>query len=529
VHESSLAQLLSFLVIKKLKTIHFMAVIGDLIKRALDITGKIISDPQPVEAQEKVLRALLEKAKYTAFGKAYQFSKILESDDIIATYQKYVPVHDYDKIKSDWWHYLLEGHQNVTWPGGQQYFAISSGTTSSNKHIPVTDDMLSCIRNAGISEITNISAFDLPGEFFTKQILMLGSSTNLVENNDFKEGEISGISASNLPSWFNGFYKPGSEIASINDFDEKIRAIAEKAPEWDIGCLSGIPAWIELMLKEIIHYHKLENIHQIWPNLTVYTTGGVAFEPYRKSLEKLLARPLIYIDTYLASEGFLAIQKRPDTTSMALFPDNGIFYEFVPFNSENVDENGLVRPGGVVHALADAQEGLEYVLLISTVSGAWRYMIGDTVVITDKARAEIKITGRTKHYLNVAGEQLSVNQMNDGLAVLEQQYDVAIKEYIAATVHENDQYILKWFVGCERSLDKIDVADTLDAALKERSKNYAVARTRALKTVKVELIPEDIFYQWSQETKKKGGQIKIPRVMKQEDFEQFSSFVASRL
>ncbi|HEV7381644.1 MAG TPA: GH3 auxin-responsive promoter family protein [Dyadobacter sp.] len=506
-----------------------MAVIGDLIKKALDLTGKIISEPEIMEAQENVLRKLLEKAKYTAFGKAYHFSDILESTDIIAEFQTKVPVHDYDKINADWWQYLLKGHQNVTWPGGQQYFAISSGTTSSNKHIPVTEDMLVCIRNAGISEITNISAFDLPGEFFTKQILMLGSSTSLIQNHDFLEGEISGISASNLPSWFNGFYKPGSEIASITDFDEKIKAIAEQAPSWDIGCLSGIPAWIELMLKEIIRYHNLDNIHQIWPNLMVYTTGGVAFEPYRKSLEKLFAHPLVYIDTYLASEGFIAIQKRPDTSAMALFPDNGIFYEFAPFTPENVDENGLVKDDGVVFSLAEAEENVEYVLLISTVSGAWRYMIGDTVVITDKARGEIKITGRTKHYLNVAGEQLSVTQMNEGLAVLEQHYDVAIKEYVAATVHENDQFVLKWFVGCDKQLDQRKVADTLDAALKERSKNYAVARTRALKNVKVDIIPESLFYQWSQETKKKGGQVKIPRVMKQDDFEEFNLFVSRNL
>ncbi|REA58086.1 GH3 auxin-responsive promoter [Dyadobacter luteus] len=506
-----------------------MAVIGDLIKKALDITGKIISEPEATEAQQNVLRKLLEKAKFTAFGKAYHFAEILEHPNLISEFQNRVPVHDYDKLNTEWWHYLLKGHQNVTWPGGQQYFAISSGTTSSNKHIPVTDDMLTCIRNAGISEITNISAFDLPGEFFTKQILMLGSSTSLIHKDDFLEGEISGISASNLPTWFNGFYKPGPEIASMSDFDQKITAIAEQAPDWDIGCLSGIPAWIELMLKEIIRYHKLENIHQIWPNLMVYTTGGVAFEPYRKSLEKLFAHPLIYIDTYLASEGFIAIQKRPDTSAMALFPDNGIFYEFVPFTPENVDENGLVRENATVHALADAEEDIEYVLLISTVSGTWRYMIGDTVIITDKARSEIKITGRTKHYLNVAGEQLSVTQMNEGLAVLEQHYDVSIKEYVASTVHENDQYILKWYVGCDKIPDRQKVADTLDAALKERSKNYAVARTRALKGVQVELIPEQLFYQWSQETKKKGGQVKIPRVMKQEDFEEFGLFVSRNI
>ncbi len=506
-----------------------MAVIGELIKKAIEFTGMIMPDPDPAKVQEKLLREMLEKAKYTAFGKAYQFSELLESEDIIRAFQEKVPVHDYDKMHDDWWHYLLEGHQNVTWPGGQDYFALSSGTTSHSKHIPVTDDMLASIRKAGMLEIANMGAFDLPGDFFTKQILMLGSSTKLIEKDDHKEGEISGISASNLPGWFGGFYKPGREIADITDWDERVKKIAEQAADWDIGCISGIPAWIELMLKEIIAHHKLNNIHEIWPNLAVYTTGGVAFEPYRKSMEKLLAHPLVYIDTYLASEGFIAIQKRPGTEAMALFPDNGIFYEFVPFDAENVDEDGLVKPGAKVFSIADASENVNYVLLISTVSGAWRYMIGDTVTITDKERAEIKITGRTKHYLNVVGSQLSVNQMNDGLRVIEQEYDVVVKEFIVAAVHRNDEYIHKWYLSCDKSPDKVKVAESLDKTLSENNKNYQVARGKALKGVEVELIPEEIFYKWSEETKKLGGQVKIPRVMKEEEFLEFGKFVDSCL
>jgi hypothetical protein len=506
-----------------------MAVIGELIKKAIDLTGIITSDPDPFEAQEKVLRNLLETARPTAFGKAYGFSELLQSDDIMAAFQNKVPVHDYDRMFSEWWHYLLEGHQNVTWPGGQEYFALSSGTTSNSKYIPVTDDMLNAIRKAGISEITNINAFNLPGQFFTKQILMLGSSTSLIQKDDHQEGEISGISASNLPGWFGGFYKPGREIADIEDWDERVKKIAEEAPNWDIGCISGIPAWVELMLKEIISHNKLANIHEIWPNLMVYTTGGVAFEPYRKSLEQLFARPLVYIDTYLASEGFIAIQKRPDTHSMALFPDNGIFYEFVSFDEDHVDENGLVKPGAKVLSLAAAEENVEYVLLISTVSGAWRYMIGDTVQITDKSKAEIKITGRTKHFLNVVGSQLSVNQMNDALRVIEQEYDVVIKEFIVAAVHRGDDYIHKWFLSCDKFPDNAMVAAALDKTLRENNKNYNVARGRALKGVETELIPEEIFYKWSEDTKKLGGQVKIPRVMKEEEFLKFEAFVRQHL
>ena len=506
-----------------------MAVIGELIKKAIDLSGYIISNRDPVKEQQEVLKNLLEKAKLTAFGKAYKFGEILKSDNLVSSFQQNVPVHDYDKMNADWWHYLLEGHQNVTWPGGQKYFALSSGTTSHSKHIPVTDDMVDAIRKSGTQEIMNLKAFNLPADFFEKQILMLGSSTNLIEKDDHLEGEISGISASNIPGWFSGYYKPGREIADIKDWDERVKKIAEQAADWDIGCLSGIPAWIELMLKEIIQYHKLNNIHEIWPNLQVYTTGGVAFEPYKKSLEKLFAHPLIYIDTYLASEGFIAIQNRPDTTSMALFTNSGIFFEFVPMQGGNIDEDGLVKPDAEILPLERAEENVEYVLLISTVSGAWRYMIGDTVTITDKSRAEIRITGRTKHYLNVVGEQLSVNQMNDALRVLEKEYDVVMTEFITAAVYRNEEFILKWYISSDKFPDLVKVAESLDRALQESNKNYKVARGKALKGIEVVLIPETAFYKWSEETKKLGGQVKIPRVMKENDFLEFEAFVSQNL
>ena len=376
-----------------------------------------------------------------------------------------------------------------------------------------------------MQQVLSLKNFDLPTDFFEKQILMLGSSTALMEQVDHFEGEISGISAANIPGWFGKFYKPGAEIASIENWDEKVKRIAKEAPGWDIGSISGIPSWVELMLKEIINYNNLNTIHDIWPNLHVYTSGGVAFEPYRKSMEKLLARPLIYIDTYLASEGYLATQKRPDTNSMALIVNNGVFFEFVPFVEENIDEEGRVKPGVKVLTLEQAAENTEYVLLISTVSGAWRYMIGDTVMITDKGKSEIKISGRTKHYLNVVGEQLSVQKMNMAIEKLEDVFNMEIKEFVASTVFENEEYIMKWILGTDKDIDIVKAAEVIDAELCDNNKNYKVARTKALKGVEVEVIPVEQFYSWSEEFKKLGGQAKIPRVMKEEAFNEFRDYV----
>jgi hypothetical protein len=502
-----------------------MAILGEVIKKAIDISGFITGDSDPAKAQHKELLELIENAKHTAFGLKYKFGEILESADPVRAFQENVPIYDYDGIYAEWWHYLLEGHQNVTWPGGQDYFALSSGTTSNKKYIPVTPDMIKAIKKAGMQQVASLTNFDLPGNFFEKDILMLGSSTSLIKAEDHQEGEISGISAANIPGWFGRFYKPGAEIAAIADWDEKVRRIAEEAPKWDVGSISGIPSWVELMLKEIIRYHKLNNIHDIWPNLKVYTSGGVAFEPYRNSLEKLLAHPLIYIDTYLASEGYLATQKRPDTDAMALIIDNGVFFEFVPFDEENIDEEGRVKQEAPVVTLEQVEEGKDYVLLISTVSGAWRYMIGDTVVITDKKRSEIKISGRTKHYLNVVGEQLSIQKMNLAIQRLEEVFDIAIKEFTAATVFQNEEYILKFVIGTDKEIDPEKAANMVDDELSNNNKNYKVARTKALKRVELEVVPLAKFYKWSEEFKKLGGQAKIPRVMKEDAFNEFLEYV----
>jgi hypothetical protein len=389
--------------------------------------------------------------------------------------------------------------------------------------------MLQAIRSTGILQILSLSEFNLPPSFFEKQIMMLGSSTHLIEKDGHLEGEISGISASNIPFWFEIYYKPGKEISAIDDWDQRIERIAEKARDWDIGSLSGIPAWIELMLKRVIEYHQVANIHEIWPNLAVYTSGGVALEPYLKSLEKLLAHPLIYIDTYLASEGFLAYQSRPDTKSMKLSLENGIYFEFVPFEEKNMREDGTVHPDAEVLGIGEVQEYQNYVLLISTVSGAWRYMIGDTVQFTDKARCEIEITGRTKFFLNVVGSQLSVHQMEKGILHLNETFDLDIKEFIVAAVQRNGEYIHHWYLGCDQcDKDQQQVATALDAHLAEHNKNYKVARSKALKDVEVTIIPADVFYDWSEATKQKGGQVKIPRVMKEEAFLEWEEFVQSR-
>ncbi|MFD2034845.1 GH3 auxin-responsive promoter family protein [Belliella marina] len=506
-----------------------MPIIGEIIKRSVETVDKIFTNPDPKEAQQKALETLLSKAKDTAFGKYHQFERILKSSNVREEFAKEVPYFDYDQLRKEWWQKVIDGGEDITWPGKVKFFAVSSGTTSTKKHIPVTDDMLQSIRRAGMQQIKGVADFDLPAEFFEKEILMFGSSTNLKEVNGHLEGEISGISASQIPFWFEGFYRPGKEISAIDDWDKRVEELAKESANWDIGAISGIPSWIELMIKKVIEYNNAKTIHDVWPNFQVYTSGGVAFEPYRKSFEKLCGKEITIIDTYLASEGYIATQLRKETDSMALITDNGIYFEFVPFVPENMNDDGSVSQKAESVRIEDVEEGVDYVLVISTVSGAWRYMIGDTVAFTDKERAEIKITGRTKHFLNVVGSQLSVIQMNKAMEQLSGEYDCQIKEFTVSAVLEENEYLHRWYLGVEGSIDKDEkeIADRLDAILKENNKNYKVARGKALKYVEVKIVSDGMFRKWTEDTKQKGGQVKIPRVMKEKDFREWEDYVSN--
>ena len=503
-----------------------MNIIGNFIKGVINVTDKITGDDNPIKEQQEVLKNLLESAKDTSFGKAYRFDKILDNDAIHDAFRKQVPYFDYNEINDKWWHKLHENQTDVTWPGSPDYFALSSGTTGkTSKRIPVTNEMIDAIRQAGIKQVLALSNFDLPADFFETGVLMLGSSTDLIENDDHLEGEISGISASNIPSWFSGYYKPGREISKIEDWDERVAKIAEKAPSWDIGALSGIPSWIELMLKAVIEKHQLNNIHDIWPNLQVYTSGGVAFGPYEKSFNALMGKPVTVIDTYLASEGFIAFQSRPETDSMKLVTDNGIYFEFVPFDADYILEDGSLSQDAPALTLSEVQAGQNYVLIISTVSGAWRYLIGDTIEFTDVELAEIKITGRTKFFLNTVGSQLSVNKLDDALQDIMETFDIEIPEYTLCAKKYEDGFYHTWYLGTTASKDSKELAEKLDASLKAANKNYKVARSKALKGVKVFTVEPDVFYNWNDRNKKKGGQVKMERVMNEDKFAEWEDFV----
>ncbi len=289
--------------------------------------------------------------------------------------------------------------------------------------------------------------------------------------------------------------------------------------------ISGIPSWLEMMMKYVMDHHKVDSIHDIWPNLAVYTSGGVAFAPYKSSFDKLFSKPVHVIDTYLASEGFIASQHRPETDAMQLNTDGGIYFEFVPFKPEYVEQDGSITDGAPVLGLGEVEKGVDYVLIISTVSGAWRYLIGDTIIFTDIERAEIKITGRTKFFLNVVGSQLSVLKMETAITELQEQFNTEIKEFTVCAKKMDGDFHHVWYLGTTTNASEKELADALDKRLQEANKNYKVARGKALKCVQVHKIAPETFSKWNDHQKKKGGQVKMEKVMGEEKFAQWEEFV----
>lgn len=504
-----------------------MAIIGNIIKAGIAIRQEFkASFDNTLETQRKQLQRLLNEAKSTAFGTYYGFKNILESENPIKTFQQKVPVHDYEKMHARWW-LQQQTEENITWPGKPDYFALSASTTGEeSKRIPVTEAMLDSIRSVGIEQFTSLTNFDLPPEFFERDLLMLSSTSDLKKHKDHLEGEISGITVQNFPDWFKGFYKPGLDIAAISDWDERVEEIARQAPNWDIAGMSGIPSWIQLMLRRIIEYHKVNNIHDVWPNLQVYASGGVAFEPYRKSFDELMAKPIHVLDTYLASEGFFAYTARPGTLSMRLAINHDIFYEFIPFDERGFDDLGNLLEDPLALTIDQVEKDQTYAMIVSTPAGAWRYMIGDTVKFTDKERLEIELTGRTKFWLNVAGSQLAEDKMNAAIKELSEYLNVKIEEFSVSAMSVGDgKYMHQWVLGSDKPFPESKAAAQLDTIIKRINKAYAMARTKALQSMEVKQISKDTFYSWLEKDKKKGGQTKTPKVLPEERMSAFLDFI----
>src|SRR5689334_11986528 len=424
-----------------------------------------IPQNDPKRQQLRVLKKLLKKARFTELGQEYRFDEILFSRNPAKQFQKLVPVHDYNKIYDRWWKKTLEGVPDVAWPGKIKYYALSSGTSeAASKYIPVTKEMLRSNTINYVRQLISLMSYEhVPRNAITKGFLMLGGATDLQKGKaGWFAGDLSGILAKKRPFWFQTFYKPGGRIAAIKDWNQKLNEIVEHATEWDIGYIVGVPAWCQMCMEMVVEHYKVENIHEIWPNFGVFVHGGVAFEPYKKGFEKLLGKPIVYIENYLSSEGFIGYKTREHAKGMELILNNNIFFEFVPFDDKNFDSDGKIVSNPEAKMIHEVEAGKEYALLMSTNAGAWRYLIGDTLKFVDLEKNEVVITGRTKHFLSLTGEHLSVENMNKAIEMVSEEFNISIPEYTVVGFPYETLFAHRWYVACDDPIDSRVLVQKID-------------------------------------------------------------------
>lgn len=502
-----------------------MPIIGKLLKKTTQIGYKRnFNKGKEYRDQLKMLSKLLQKAKQTNVGQHHGFSRILQTPEIVEAYQQEVPISDYDRFYDSWLKHSILGVRDNTWPGRVKFYALSSGTTGSpSKRIPVTEDMIKTFQKSSIRQITMLHELDLPETFFNASILTVGGSTKLVKKKTHIEGDLSGILKKNTSFIFSPFAKPGKRISAIKDWNQKLELMVEKAPEWNVGIVAGVPSWCIMLIERIIERHKLKSIHDIWPNFQVYVHGGVFMKPYTSRFQKVIGREVHLLDTYLASEGYFGYQTSPDRRGMKLLLDTGVFFEFVPFNSEFFDENGNLRDRHRAFTLSQVEEGVDYAMVITTNAGLWRYMLGDLVRFTDVSNREVIITGRIKQFLSLCGEHLSLDNINEAIHSVAEKLKIEVPEF--CIFPKPDQQRHQWFIGVRGKVGEKKLMEEIDRKLCELNDDYASSRKYTLKDPAVLKLDPKVFYGFMQSIGKLGAQNKVPRVMNDKQSSRWISYL----
>jgi len=462
----------------------------------------------PIDVQHELLFNLLSKAELTEIGQKYQFYAIKNYTD----FANKVPIQQYESIEP-----LIEstrkGKQNVFWPTPIRWFAKSSGTTNSkSKFIPVSDEALEdCHFEAGKDMLCLYINNNPNTELFSGKGLRLGGSSAVYEDNETFFGDLSAIIIENMPFWADYSSAPKQEIALMGEWESKMKAIVEETIHEDITSLVGVPSWMLVLLNKVLERTGKENILEVWPNLEVYFHGGVNFNPYREQFKKLIPKKdFKYFEIYNASEGFFALQDQNDSQDLLLMLDYGIFYEFIPMNEFN-GENSNAIP------LQKVQLNINYAIVITTNGGLWRYLIGDTVKFTSLEPYRIRVTGRTKHFINVFGEELIIENTEEALHIACLKTGAEVSEYTVAPIFMTDEKsgAHEWLIEFKTEPKCLNTfATILDNTLKEINSDYEAKRylNMTLTEPKINLAKKGLFYKWLKKQGKLGGQHKIPRL-----------------
>jgi hypothetical protein len=463
----------------------------------------------PHNIQMETLHYLLRKARDTKWGVEHGFGTITSVED----FQSNVPLQTYDDIKP-YVDRLRDGETDLLWPGDVKWFAKSSGTTSDkSKFIPVTKEALEDCHLRGPKDVFAIYIKNYPDtKVLRGKTLTLGGSHEINNfNNNSYYGDLSAILIENVPFWTELIRTPPAEIALIAEFEEKIEQIINTSLDQNVTSLAGVPSWYLVLLKRILEKTGKNNILEVWPNLEVFIHGGVKFDPYREQYKKLIpSEGMHYMETYNASEGFFAIQDDPKRDDMLLMLDYGVYYEFIPMEEFDMEKPKVLR-------LEETEPDKNYAIVISTNAGLWRYIIGDTIKFTGKDPYRLKITGRTKHFINAFGEEIIIDNAEKALQQACRITGAIVNEYTAGPVFmgDNQKGAHQWIIEFEKDPSDLDQFETvLDKSLQELNSDYEAKRYKNLTLEKLHLVvaPQGTFYRWMKNRGKVGGQNKIPRL-----------------
>lgn len=464
----------------------------------------------PHDVQQEWFKTLLYRAKDTEWGKKYDYASIKSID----TFRERVPISNYDDLKP----YIdrtRNGEQNILWPSDVKWYAKSSGTTSDkSKYIPVSKQALEECHFKGGKDLLAIYLDNHPDSliFDGKSIAMGGSNKiSEVNNEAYYEGDLSAILIQNLPFWVEMQRTPNLAVALMDEWEEKIEKMAQITMQHDVTKMAGVPSWTMVLFKKVLELSGKKTLREVWPNFEVFFWGGVNFEPYRKQFDQLIGDSNVnYWQTYNASEGFFGIQDRKDSDDLLLMLDYGVFYEFMPF-----DQFDVIHPKTI--GLDEVKLGVNYALIISTNAGLWRYKIGDTIVFTSLKPYRIKVSGRTKNFINAVGEEVIVDNADKAIAIACQKCNVSVNEYTAGPLYaiNNSKARHEWIFEFEQEPKDLAIfVDSLDNALKSLNSDYEAKRYRnmVLQEPLVHIAPKGTFYDWLKMKGKLGGQNKVPRL-----------------
>ena len=465
----------------------------------------------PIEVQQEVLRKLVVYSIDTEIGKKFEFKTIRHYND----FKERVPIVAYEDIYQDI-ERNRKGEQNIFWRTPIKWFAKSSGTTNAkSKFIPISFESLDdCHYKAGKDMLSLYFNNNINSELLIGKCLRLGGSKDIYENNNSYYGDLSAIMIDNLPFWAELSSTPSSKVSLISEWEKKVQAIINESIDQNVTSFAGVPSWMLSLLQQVIQQTGKDNILEIWKNAEVYFHGGVSFDPYRNLYKNLFpSKDFKYFEIFNASEGFFAIQDQNNSSELLLMLDYGIFYEFIPTSKSEQD----------IISLADVKLNVNYAMVITTNSGLWRYKIGDTIKFTCLNPFRIKVTGRTKHFINVFGEELVVENAEKALSMTCELTKCEITNYTVGPIFMGSKTkgSHEWLIEFEKKPDDINkFMEILDLNLQRLNSDYEAKRYKSstLEIPKIQVARKNLFYDWLASKNKLGGQNKVPRLSNSREY-----------